>query len=167
LKTDTASLALSAAVEQYNAEILLNFTDPTQRQFMLHDYFDKVYRFNTDVWGTLSAFYSMFMMPRSHFLIPDAVYSAVLQHYRNMFINTVFANGHRRINVSEIVKCLRDINALIGPQQRQQPRHHVSRHHRKSSMKKKTVRFNVSHTRRKHRLQARVPTPHPMKGIMN
>jgi hypothetical protein len=173
LKTETASLAVSAAVEQYNAEILLNFTDPTQRQFMLHDYFDKVYRFNTDVWGTLSVFYSMFMMPRSHFLIPDAVYSAVLQHYRNMFINTVFANGHRRINVSEIVKCLRDINALIGSQQRQQPRqhqqprHHVSRRHRKSSMKQKKVRFNVSHTRRKHRLQARVPTPHPMKGIMN
>ena len=178
LKTDTASLALSAAVEQYNAEILLNFTDPAQRQFMLHDYFDKVYRFNTDVWGTLSVFYSMFMMSRSHFLMSDAVYSAVLQQYRNLFINTVFANGHRRINVNEIVKCLRDINALIGPQhqqhqqqqqqQQQQPRHHVSRRHRKSSMKQKKVRFNVSHTRRKHRPQARVPTPHPMKGgIMN
>ena len=185
LKTDTASLAVSAAVsaavEQYNAEILLNFTDPTQRQFMLHDYFDKVYRFNTDVWGTLCVFYSMFMMPRSHFLMPDAVYSAVLQQYRNMFINTVFANGHRRINVSEIVKCLRDINALIGPQRQQHQQHqhqyqyqhqqqhkHRTRHHRKSSMKKKTVRFNVSHTRRKHRPQTRVPTPHPIKGgIMN
>jgi hypothetical protein len=179
LKTDTASLAVSAAVEQYNAEILLNFTDPTQRQFMLHDYFDKVYRFNTDAWGTMCVFYSMFMMPRSHFLMPDAVYSAVLQQYRNMFINTVFANGHRRINVSEIVKCLRDINALIGPQRQQprqrqqqqqhQPQHkHRTRHHRKSSMKKKTVRFNVSHTRRKHRPQTRVPTPHPIKGgIMN
>jgi hypothetical protein len=81
------------------------------------------------------------------------------------------------MNVNEIVKCLRDINALIGSHQRQQPqqrqrqrqqsRHHVSRRHRKSSMKQKKVRFNVSHTRRKHRLQARVPTPHPMKGIMN
>ena len=167
LKTDTASLALSAAVEQYNAEILLNFTDPAQRQFMLHDYFDKVYRFNTDVWGTLSVFYSMFMMSRSHFLMSDAVYSAVLQQYRNLFINTVFANGHRRINVSEIVKRLRDINALIGSQQQPQPHKHRSRRHRKSSMKQKKVRFNVYHTRRKHRPQSRVPTPHPIKGIMN
>jgi hypothetical protein len=94
-----------------------------------------------------------------------------------MFINTVFANGHRRMNVNEIVKCLRGINALIGSQQRQQPhqqqhqrqqsRRHVSRRHRKSSMKQKKVRFNVSHTRRKHRPQARVPTPHPIKGILN
>jgi len=186
LKTDAASLALSAAVEQYNAEILLNFTDPAQRQFMLHEYFNKVYRFNTDVWGTLSVFYSMFRMSRADFLMPDAVYSAVLQQYRNMFINTVFANGHRRINVSEIVKCLRDINALIGshrhPQHHQpqhhQPQHHQPQHHQphkhrqsrrhhKSSMKQKKVRFNVAHTRRKHRPQARVLTPHPIKGILN
>jgi hypothetical protein len=189
LKTDAASLALSAAVEQYNAEILLNFTDPAQRQFMLHEYFNKVYRFNTDVWGTLSVFYSMFRMSRADFLMPDAVYSAVLQQYRNMFLGLVFANGHRRINVSEIVKRLRDINALIGRrhhhpqhqhprphpqqqqhqqphQQHQQQQHRQSRRHHKSSIKQKKVRFNVYHTRRKHRPQSRVPTPHPIKGII-
>jgi hypothetical protein len=148
-----------------------------------------VYRFNTDVWGTLSVFYSMFRMSRADFLMPDAVYSAVLQQYRNMFLGLVFANGHRRINVSEIVKRLRDINALIGRrhhhpqhqhprphpqqqqhqqphQQHQQQQHRQSRRHRKSSMKQKKVRFNVYHTRRKHRPQSRVPTPHPIKGII-
>jgi len=164
LKTDTASRILSAAVEKYNAEILLNFTDPTRREFMLHEYFDKVYRFNTDVWGTMSVFYSMFMLPRSHFLMPDALYQAVLQRYRNMFLNIVFANGHRRMNVTDIVKGLREINKLIdnghnGDQvQKQHQRHRIS------SIKKKMVRFNISHTRRKHH-KSRVLTPHPNKGI--
>ena len=172
LKTETASLVLSETVEKYNAEILVHFTDPAQHRFMLHDYFNHVYRFNTDVWGTMSVFYNIFMLPRAHFVMPDAVYAAVLQHYRIMFATLVFANGHRRINVGEIAKRLHSINALIGHdgytlhQPQHQPQHQPkyrqprqSRRHRKP----KKVRFNLAHTRRKHRPLLRVLTPYAIK----
>jgi hypothetical protein len=168
LNRDAADILLNTAVEKYNAQILHHFTGTgtgTGREFLLREYFDKVYRFNTDVWGTMSVFYSMFMLPRSHFLMPDAVYQAVLQRYRNMFLNIVFANGHRRMNVTDIVKGLREINKLIDNGHNGQQVQKQHQRHRRSSIKKKMVRFNISHTRRKHH-KSRVLTPHPNKGIL-
>jgi hypothetical protein len=143
LNPETASAALTAAVEKYNADILHHFTSDDGK-FRLHEYFDQVYRYNTDVWGTLSVFYSIFMMPRDHFILSDAVHQSMLNQYRNLF-RTVFVNGHMRMNVRSIVKQLQQINQLFAP----------------SKASVKAVRFNVqSHTLRRRPVK-RVPTPHP------
>lgn len=140
-----AVLNLNSTIEKYNAEILHHFT--RQRKFMLEEYFDKVYRYNTDVWGVMSVFYSMFLMPREHFTMTDPQYNAMLHKYRNLFRKTVFANGHNRMNVHHIVQQLQEINHMLQ---------------NRSKTHKKTVRFNIG-TRKAHRHSLRrVPTPHPL-----
>lgn len=143
---ESATLILNAAIEKYNAQILHHFT--RERKFMLEEYFDKVYRYNTDVWGVMSVFYSMFMLPREHFAISDSLYEAMLHKYRNLFRKIVFVNGHKRMNVHTIVQQLREINDMFPS----------------SRLHKKTVRFNVS-ARKLHRSLHRVPTPHPLKYV--
>jgi predicted SnoaL-like aldol condensation-catalyzing enzyme len=156
LNTEMATLVLQSTLERYNARILYHFTHPTTRKFMMHDYFNKVYRFNTDVWGVMSVFYSMFMLPRDHFIMPDSIYDAMLQQYRTLFRTTVFANGHTRMNVQRIVQQLRKINKTVTVATQ-------------NKTVKKMVRFNIDATPstgtnpRGH--MYRVPTPHPIKGL--
>ena len=155
VNTDAANALLNAVVEKYNAEILYHFTDRTPpRKFMLHDYFNKVYRYNTDVWGTMSVFYSIFMLPRDHFIMSDEVYQAMLHQYRAIFRLIVFVNGHRRMNVRNIVQQLQKINKLVAPPLKNKERFNKS---------VKVVRFQkppVNHKTRHH--IKRVPTPYPM-----
>jgi hypothetical protein len=118
----------------------------------MHDYFNKVYRFNTDVWGVLSVFYSMFMLPRDHFIMPHSTYDAMLQQYRALFRTTVFANGHKRMNVQRIVQQLRQINNTVAVAAR-------------NKTVKKMVRFDINANATKTGHMHRVPTPHPLKGL--
>lgn len=145
LNTETASAVLTEAVEKYNADILYHFTSATGK-FRLHEYFDKVYRYNTDVWGTLSVFYNIFMLPRDHFIMSDAVHQSVLNQYRAIF-RTVFVNGHLRINVRSIVQQVQRINQLFT--------------NTKFKKSVKAVRFNVQPPLLHRRQVKRVPTPYP------
>ena len=126
--------ALMDTVATYNAEILYHFTDRAGLKFRLDEYFSKVYRYNTDVWGLMSVFYSIFMMPRKSFIMSDAVHANMLHRYRTLFRTVVFANGHERMNVSHIVQQLRQISDAVSK---------ASRHR---TQKKRTVRvrFNFS-----------------------
>jgi hypothetical protein len=154
-------LVLNAAIEKYNAQILHHFT--SKGKFMLDEYFDKVYRYNTDVWGVMSVYYSIFMLPREHFAVPDPVYAAMLQKYRDLFRKTVFANGHRRMNVRAIVQELQGINGMVFPQYR--PRSpYMSQSQYRPRSHKKTVRFHGIARKARHTLH-RVPTPHPLKYV--
>ena len=154
LNTEMATLVLQSMLERYNAKILYHFTHAASRKFMMHDYFNKVYRFNTDVWGVLSVFYSMFMLPRDHFIMPDSTYDAMLQQYRALFRTTVFANGHKRMNVQRIVQQLRQINNTVAVAAR-------------NKTVKKMVRFDINANANANKTghMHRVPTPHPLKGL--
>jgi len=151
----TTTAMLMDAVATYNAEILHHFTDQTSRTFKLDEYFSKVYRYNTDVWGLMSVFYSIFMMPRKSFIMSDAAHADMLRRYRVLFRTVVFARGHERMNVSHIVQHLRQIS------------HAVSNAPRSRSKKKRTVRFNLHLNlnptpKSTHPLIDRIPTPHPI-----
>ena len=157
LPAEAANRMVNAAVEKYNADILRHYTDE-RREFRLHDYFSNVYRYNTDVWGTLTVFYIVFMLPRSHFILPDAVYHDMLRRYRALFTTSVFVNGHLRMKVPHIVGQLRQISeAITKPKHKAQSRFKVK-------TVKKTVRFNLGTRRQKNprRIQ-RVPTPYPLR----
>jgi hypothetical protein len=145
LNPETANAVLTEAVEKYNADILYRFTS-ADGKFRLHEYFDKVYRYNTDVWGTLSVFYNMFMLPRDHFIMSDAVHQSVLNQYRNIF-RTMFVNGHMRMNVRSIVQQVQRINQLFT--------------NAKFNKSVKAVRFNVQPPPVHRRQVKRVPTPYP------
>ena len=110
----TAAEMLIDAVATYNAEILHHFTDRGGLAFRLDEYFSKVYRYNTDVWGLMSVFYSIFLMPRASFIMSDAAYDDMLRRYRTLFSTVVFANGHERMNVSHIVQQLRQISHAVS-----------------------------------------------------
>jgi serine/threonine protein kinase len=145
-----AKSMLHDAVSTYTAEILYHFTDRTNRTFRMTEYFEKVYRYNTDVWGAMCVFYSMFMLPRTSFIMSDAEYDDMLRRYRSLFSTIVFANGHERMNVSRIVQELRRINAGF-----------------KVKKKNRTVRFNLKATKKANAkanalIAGRVPTPYPM-----
>ena len=161
LPAEAANRMVNAAVERYNADILRHYTDE-RREFRLHDYFSNVYRYNTDVWGTLTVFYSMFMMPRSHFILPDAVYHDMLRRYRALFTTSVFVNGHLRMNVQHIVGQLRQISeAITNPKHKAQSRF---KSNPKVKTVKKTVRFNLGTRRQGNpRHIQRVPTPYPLR----
>ena len=153
----TTTAMLTDAVATYNAEILHYFTDRTSRTFKLDEYFSKVYRYNTDVWGLMSVFYSIFMMPRKSFIMSDAAHTDMLRRYRTLFRTVVFARGHERMNVSHIVQHLRQISDA------------VSNAPRSRSKKKRTVRFNLnwnpqsqSISQSRSKSMKRVPTPHPI-----
>jgi len=171
LNTETANLVLNSMVEKYNAEILHHYTDPTRRQFVLHDYFNKVYRYNTDVWGTMSVFYSMFMLPRDHFIMSDSVYQDMLQRYRTIFRTMIFANGHKRMNVQRIVQQLRQISNATGKSKTlhkfNKPNEFNKPNKFNKSIKsiKKMVRFNIDTDNdvSKQTNNYRVPTPYPFK----
>jgi Protein kinase domain len=137
------------AVATYNAEILHHFTDLAQRKFRLREYFSNVYRYNTDVWGLMSVFYNLFMMPRNDYEMSDAAHATMLHRYRTLFRTVVFANGHVRMNVAHIVQQLRQISdAIRVPPQ------------------KITVRFNLNRKHNVHRNTIkRVPTPYPQSAI--
>jgi hypothetical protein len=102
-------------------------------------------------------FYSVFMLPRSHFILPDAVYHDMLRRYRALFTTIVFVNGHLRMNVPHIVDQLRQISEAIT-----NPR---SKAKAKVKTVKKTVRFNLGTRRQGNpRLHMqRVPTPYPLR----
>ena len=133
------------AVTTYNAEILHHFTDRTSRTFGLDEYFSRVYRYNTDVWGLMSVFYSMFMLPRKSFIMTDAAHADMLRRYRTLFRTVVFARGYERMNVSHIVQHLRQISDAVAI----------------TSKKKRTVRFNLNIKPRTTHWINRVPTPYP------
>jgi hypothetical protein len=146
---------LMDTVSTYNAEILHHFSDRARGEFRLNEYFSNVYRFNTDVWGVMSVFYSMFMLPRKMFIMSDAAHADMLSRYRSLFRTVVFARGHERMNVSRIVQHLRQISDA------------VSNAVRSRSKKKRTVRFNLhlNHPQFRSKSMKRVPTPHPGMGM--
>lgn len=146
-----ANAMLIDTVSTYNAEILYHFTDRAGRTFRLNEYFSKVYRYNTDVWGLMSVFYSVFMMPRTSFIMSDATYEDMLRRYRTLFRTVVFARGHERMNVSHIVQHLRQISDATRP--------------RIVAPKKRTVRFNLNKTLhpKLNDWVKRVPTPYPQR----
>jgi serine/threonine protein kinase len=145
---------LMDAVATYNAEILYHFTDRAGLTFRLDEYFSKVYRYNTDVWGLMSVFYSMFMMPRKSFIMSDAAHADMLRRYRALFSTVVFANGHDRMNVSHIVQQLRQISDAVSKAPRQR------------TQKKRTVRVRFNFNMKPNpnanpKTIARVATPYP------
>jgi serine/threonine protein kinase len=140
------------AVATYNAQILHHFTDRVQRTFRLNDYFSQVYRYNTDVWGLMSVFYSLFMMPRNDFAMSDAAHADMLQRYRILFRTVVFANGHERMNVAHIVQQLRQISDAT--------RAHGHGHGHGHPTQKRTVRFKLNLRPLRNTIK-RVPTPYP------
>lgn len=150
---------LMDAVATYNAEILYHFTDRASLTFRLDEYFSKVYRYNTDVWGLMSVFYSTFMLPRKSFIMSDVTHTDMLHRYRTLFSAVVFANGHERMNVSHIVQQLRQISDA------------VSNTHRHRTQKKRTmrVRFNFNMKPKANpKPIARVATPYPHKlNVLN
>jgi hypothetical protein len=142
-QTQTNELLIEA-VATYTAEILHHFTDRIARTFQLRDYFRNVYRYNTDVWGLMSVFHSIFMMPRQNFVMSDAEHADMLHRYRTLFRTVVFANGHERMNVAHIVQQLRQITDAVT----------MHKPHRKS------VRF-VFNIRPPRNTLKRIPTPYP------
>lgn len=142
--TQTNELLIDA-VAAYTAEILHHFTDRVTRTFRLNEYFSNVYRYNTDVWGLMSVFYAVFMMPRQKFVMSDAVHADMLRRYRTLFRTVVFANGHERMNVAHIVQQLRQITNAVT----------AHAHHKKS------VRFNFKFRPHNTNTIKRVPTPYP------
>ena len=143
-QTQTNELLIES-VATYTAEILHHFTDRVNRTFRLNEYFSNVYRYNTDVWGLMSVFYSMCMMPRQNFVIADAVHADMLHRYRTLFRTVVFANGHERMNVAHIVQQLRQITDAVT----------THAHHKKS------VRFKFNDVRPPRNTIKRIPTPYP------
>lgn len=152
LDDERTNAMLIETVSTYNAEILYHFTDRVGRTFRLNEYFSKVYRYNTDVWGLMSVFYSVFMMPRKSFIMSDATYEDMLRRYRTLFRTVVFARGHERMNVSHIVQHLRQISDATRP--RIAPRKRTVR-----------VRFNLNTTPhpKLNDWVKRVPTPYPQR----
>jgi serine/threonine protein kinase len=134
---------LMDAVATYTAEVLHHFTDHDTRTFRLNEYFSNVYRHNTDVWGLMSVFYTIFMLPRNRFVMSYAAHADMLNRYRTLFRTVVFANGHKRMNVAHIVQTLRQIGADA-----------------KIRSQKRTVRFNLTPARTRNSIK-RVPTPYP------
>lgn len=134
-------------VATYNAEILHHFTDRANRTFRMKEYFSNVYRYNTDVWGLMSVFYTIFMMPRKSFAMSDAAHEDMMNRYRTLFRTVVFANGHKRMNVEHIVQQLRQISDAVGKIRLQ---------------KNRTVRFNLNHRRLRNSIK-RIPTPYPRR----
>jgi serine/threonine protein kinase len=138
-----ATQMLMDSVATYNAEILHHFT--VHHAFDLNKYFSTVYRYNTDVWGLMSVFYSIFMLPRTHFIMSNEIYENMLRQYRTLFRTVIFANGHKRINVALILQSFRKINAALN-----------------FAPKNKTVRFNGANLTRSHNNPIhRVLTPYP------
>ena len=194
LNTQNANVLFNSAVEKYNAEVLHHFTDPVRHKFMMDEYFDKVYRYNTDVWGTMSVFYSMFMLPRDRFIMTDSVYYDMLQRYRNIFGTMVFVNGHKRMNVQNIVKELQQITNAVSNKFNKFNKSKFNKFNNSKSNKfnksksnksnkfnkfnksnkfnkfnksiKKMVRFNIDDTHNKpQNHNYRIPTPHPLKEM--
>jgi len=143
LNKKDATDMLMEFVSNYNADILHHFTNPVSRKFDLNKYFSTVYRYNTDVWGMMSIFYSIFILPRKSFNMTTEAYKQMLDRYRTLFRTTVFVNGHKRMNVAHILQQLRQIN------------HGVER-----AAAGQTVRFNVTSRHGRHSIK-RIPTPYP------
>ena len=147
LSENAASERLMDSVANYNAEILYHFTDRANRTFQLNKYFSSVYRYNTDVWGLMTVFYMVFLLPRKSFAMSDTAHAEMLRRYRTLFRTVVFANGHKRMNVAHILQELRRINRMVSG----------------SRPPQKTVRFNLTPNDAAHKRKSikRIPTPHP------
>lgn len=137
-------------VSNYNAEVLHHFTDTVNRTFDLNKYFSTVYRYNTDVWGVMSIYYIIFMLPRRSFVMSNEAYAEMLRRYRTLFRTVVFANGHKRMNVTHILHELRQINHALE--------------HAAAGQVAKTVRFKLANRRGRTSMK-RVPTPYPRNSI--
>lgn len=139
---------LMDSVANYNANILHHFADPMHQTFDLNRYFNTVYRYNTDIWGLMSIFYTIFTLPRSKFVMSNEVYAEMLHRYRTLFRTVIFANGHKRMNVSHILHHLHAINHALVHSAAAAGRVH------------KTVRFNIANHRSRNSIK-RVLTPYP------
>ena len=106
----------------YISDILLHFTEFDERdgviRFQYVAYFTKVYIFNCDIWGTVFCYSVFFLFQAAlqnkynfdeHVAIEPSAYSHFLHSILSMYMNHIMINGHEKINVSKIIKLLKNL----------------------------------------------------------
>lgn len=105
----------NALVSNYISDVLIWFTEIDERdgvsRFQYVKYFTKVYIFNCDVWGTMFCYSIFFSFQdeyryKEHINIEPSKYASFLRSVLSIYMNQIMIDGHKRINISKLVKSI-------------------------------------------------------------
>ncbi len=97
----------------YIVDILYEFTDKENKKLMLKEYFTKVYMYNCDIWGIMSIYCILIFMPRESYNVTDKTYINLINSMFSIFTEYIFVNGNEKINISKLLKSIKNINDTI------------------------------------------------------
>ena len=97
----------------YNADILLKFTNFKTKKFDALKYLNDVYIYNTDIFGLISCYLRLFDYKKNKLELKFKNKDKILNIIKEMFIDNILINGDKKINVSKIYFNIKKINSLL------------------------------------------------------
>jgi hypothetical protein len=93
---------------EYLTKILVAFTK--NKKFMQMEYFENVFLKNVDVWGIVMTYYPIVNILHQNFKKLDKLELTLFNKLKRIFIQYLFENSTRPINVNSLVKNLEELN---------------------------------------------------------
>jgi hypothetical protein len=96
---------------EYLTKILVAFTK--NKKFMQMEYFENVFLKNVDVWGLVMTYYPIVSILHQNFKKLDKLESKLFNKLKRIFIQYLFENSTRPIDVNSLVKNLSELNLFF------------------------------------------------------
>jgi serine/threonine protein kinase len=98
-------------ITEYLTKILVKFTK--NGEFLQMDYFENVFLKNIDVWGLVISYYPMLNILHENYSLLKKGELEIFNKLKFIFTHYLFENATEPIDIDNLVKYLRDINALF------------------------------------------------------
>ena len=79
----------------------------------MNKYFNDVYLYNVDIWGTVSIFYQYLLSPSSKFNMSNNEYKTFTSKIMTILIENIFTNGNKVIDSEKLVNSIRNLNSYL------------------------------------------------------
>ena len=97
----------------YITNILMHFTT-SDYKFMQDRYFNEVYRYNADIFGLITVYYTFFEIEPEKIEIPKEKIKIFLNRLRSLLVNNLYVKGYEKINIAQLIREIRELNKFIG-----------------------------------------------------
>ncbi len=101
-------------LSNYITDILFKYTTD-KFEFDMNRYFSECYLYNADVFGLMTTYYIFFQIKLNEIDMNNDMTKIFLNRVRSMLVETIFANGAEKLNISKIISHIKSLNKIINP----------------------------------------------------
>ena len=127
VKDSTPSTGITMAEQMFSnyfinylLDILMAYTsnigsagDVGDNVLELNKYFNDVYLYNVDIWGTMSIFYQYLLSPSTKFNMTNNEYKTFTSKTMTILVDNIFTNGHKIIDTGKLVSNIRSLSSYL------------------------------------------------------